>query len=69
MMPKILEVNSVYIPTILFGAFLARCPLASDQLFLVSCTVTLVTGWIGGEPRIVFRDSVSVRSKDAAVSH
>jgi hypothetical protein len=67
--PKILEVNTVYIPTILFGAFLARCPSARDHLFLVASTVTLVTGWVGSEPRKVFWDSVRVRPKDAAGSH
>jgi hypothetical protein len=68
-MAKILEVNTVYIPTILFGAFLARSPSASNHLFLVPSTVTLVTGWVGSEPRKVFWDSVRVRPKNAAGSH
>lgn len=68
-MAKILEVNTVNIPTILFGAFLAGCPSASDHLFLVPSTVTFVTSWVGREPRKVFWDSVRVRPKNAAGSH
>jgi hypothetical protein len=57
---EVLQVDSVDISSILFSAFLARFPPASQQLLLVASTMAFTARSVACEPREVFRNTMSV---------